>query len=148
MTDRTDDDEVIPTFSGIPEARCVELLHTQTVGRVAWQAADTTEILPVTYVWHENSVIFRTSPYGPLAELSQPTDVAFEVDDVDQQRHQGWSVVVHGRAEGVARSDEVVRLWAVSGVPWAPGMRNLLIRITPTRLSGRMVAARPGKYSR
>jgi nitroimidazol reductase NimA-like FMN-containing flavoprotein (pyridoxamine 5'-phosphate oxidase superfamily) len=142
MTNRVDD-EVVPTFSGISRERCVELLQTQTVGRVAWQAARTTEILPVTYVWHENSVIFRTSPYGPLSELNQPTDVAFEIDDVDQQHHKGWSVVVHGRAEGVVRPDQVVRLWAVSGVPWAPGIRNLLIRITPTRLTGRQVSARP-----
>ena len=143
MANRMDDDEVIPTFGGISPSRCVELLQTQTVGRVAWQAANAPEILPVTYVWHEDSVIFRTSPSGPLSELSQPTDVAFEIDEVDQQRHQGWSVVVHGRAEGVVRPDEVVRLWAVSGVPWASGMRNLLIRITPTRVSGRQVAGRP-----
>jgi nitroimidazol reductase NimA-like FMN-containing flavoprotein (pyridoxamine 5'-phosphate oxidase superfamily) len=142
MTDRIEN-EVVPTFSGISPERCAELLQTQTVGRVAWQASRTTEILPVTYVWHENSVIFRTSPYGPLSELNQPTDVAFEIDDVDQQHHQGWSVVVHGRAEGVVRPDQVVRLWAVSGVPWAPGMRNLLIRITPIQLTGRQISARP-----
>ncbi len=143
MTNRMDDDEVVATFNGISPTRCVELLQTQTVGRVAWQATAGPEVLPVTYVWHEDSVIFRTSPYGPLSELSQPTDVAFEIDEFDQQHHQGWSVVVHGRAQGVARSDEVVRLWAVSGVPWAPGMRNLIIRITPTTVSGRQVAARP-----
>ena len=137
------EDEATRAFSAISPERCVELLQTQTVGRVAWQAADAPEILPVTYTWHENSVIFRTSPYGPLSELSQPTDVAFEVDELDQQQHRGWSVVVHGRAQVVVRPDEVVRLWAVSGVPWAPGMRNLLIRITPTRLSGRQVAAPP-----
>jgi len=97
----------------------------------------------VTYVWHENNLIFRTSPHGPLSELSQPTDVAFEIDELDQQQHQGWSVVVQGRSEGVVRPAEVVRLWAVSGVPWASGMRNLLIRITPTRVSGRLVAAPP-----
>ena len=143
MTNRTDDNEAVPTFSGISSARCMELLQAKTVGRVAWQATAGPEILPVTYVWQENSVIFRTSPYGPLSELSQPTDVAFEVDEIDQQHHEGWSVVVHGRAQGVERPDEVVRLWAASGVPWAPGMRNLLIRITPTRLSGRIIAARP-----
>jgi nitroimidazol reductase NimA-like FMN-containing flavoprotein (pyridoxamine 5'-phosphate oxidase superfamily) len=143
MADRVDDDEVRPTFSAISPSRCVELLQTQTVGRVAWQAAHEPEILPVTYVWHENSVIFRTSPSGPLSQLSQPTDVAFEIDELDQQHHQGWSVVVHGRAQGVTRPGDVVQLWAVSGVPWAPGMRNVLIRITPTRVSGRLVAARP-----
>jgi uncharacterized protein len=143
MTNRMDDDEVVGTFYGIPPARCIELLQSQAVGRVAWQSAEGPEILPVTYVWYEDSVVFRTSPYGPLSELSQPTDVAFEIDEFDQHRHQGWSVVVHGRAQGVARPDEVVRLWNVSGVPWAPGMRNLIVRITPTTVSGRQVAARP-----
>jgi len=135
-----DPEEVIPTFTEIAEARCLELLQSQTVGRVAWFARDAPEILPVNYVWHENCVIFRTSAHGPLSELSQPTDVAFEVDEIDQQHHQGWSVVVHGRAEGVVRPADVVRLFAASGVPWASGMRILIIRITPTRVSGRLVA--------
>jgi len=144
MTKRMDDDEVVGTFSEISSTRCVELLQTQTVGRVAWQATAGPEILPVTYVWHEDSVIFRTSPHGPLSELSQPSDVAFEIDEPDQRHHQGWSVVVHGQAQGIVRPAEVVRLWAVTGVPWASGMRNLLIRITPTRVTGRLVAAPPG----
>jgi nitroimidazol reductase NimA-like FMN-containing flavoprotein (pyridoxamine 5'-phosphate oxidase superfamily) len=134
---------VIPAFSEIAPARCVELLQTQTTGRVAWQTAHALEILPVSYVWYEDSVIFRTSPHGPLSQLSQPTDVAFEIDELDQQHHQGWSVVVHGQSQGVVRPADVVRLWAVSGVPWAAGMRNLLIRITPTQVSGRLVAAPP-----
>jgi nitroimidazol reductase NimA-like FMN-containing flavoprotein (pyridoxamine 5'-phosphate oxidase superfamily) len=143
MTNRSSGDDVTPAFSEIAPARCVELLQTQTTGRVAWHNADVLEILPVTYVWYEDSVIFRTSPHGPLSELSQPTDVAFEIDELDQQHHQGWSVVVHGQAQGVVRPADVLRLWAVSGVPWAPGMRNLLIRITPTRVTGRQVAAPP-----
>ncbi len=61
----------------------------------------------------------------------------------DDAEVQPASVVVHGRAQAVEEPDEVSRLWAVSGVPWAGGVRNLFIRITPTRLSGRAVAARP-----
>ena len=49
VSNRTDDDEVIPTFSGISPARCLELLRTKTVGRVAWRATEGPEILPVTY---------------------------------------------------------------------------------------------------
>ena len=141
MTDRPSDDDATPAFSEIGPARCVELLQTQTTGRVAWQTADKLELLPVSYVWYEDSVIFRTSPHGPLSELSQPTDVGFQIDELDQQHHQGWSVVVHGQAQSVVRPADVVRLWAVSGVPWAAGMRNLLIRITPTQVTGRLVAA-------
>ena len=82
MSSRFDEDESTPAYSGISPGRCTELLQTQTIGRVAWQAADGPEILPVTYTWHENSVIFRTSPDGPLSELARPTDVAFEIDEV------------------------------------------------------------------
>lgn len=142
MSNQTGDDKV-KTFSELSPDRCVELLQSQSIGRVAWYAADAPEILPVTYVWREDSVIFRTSPHGPLSELSQPTDVAFEVDELDQQHREGWSVVVHGQAQGIVRPADVVRIWPVTGVPWASGMRNLLIRITPNQVSGRLVAPPP-----
>jgi hypothetical protein len=61
----------------------------------------------------------------------------------DQQRHEGWSVVVHGQARAVEKADQLTQLWAVSGVPWAPGIRNLFIRIMPGQVSGRQVVARP-----
>ena len=143
MDSRFDEDETTPAFSGISPAHCTELLQTQTVGRVAWQTADGPEILPVTYTWHENSVIFRTSPDGPLSEMARTTAVAFEIDEVDQVRRHGWSVVVHGQAQEVAEPDRLAQVWPVADVPWAAGVRNLFIQITPTRLSGRMVAARP-----
>ena len=143
MNHRFDDDEPTRTFRGISPEHCVELLQARTVGRVAWQAAEGPEILPVTYTWHEDSVIFRTSPYGPLSELVRPADVAFEIDEIDEQQHQGWSVVVHGRAQAVEQADKLTQLWAVAGVPWAPGVRNLFIQITPMAVSGRQVAARP-----
>jgi nitroimidazol reductase NimA-like FMN-containing flavoprotein (pyridoxamine 5'-phosphate oxidase superfamily) len=142
-TGADDDDGENGIFSAIGPEQCAELLTERSIGRVAWQSADGQQILPVTYVWFEGTVIFRTSPYGVLSELIRPTDVAFEVDDLDQNHHRGWSVVVHGRAEAVADSGDLARMWAVGGVvPWASGTRNLFIRIKPDRLSGRRVAAR------
>lgn len=110
---------------------------------MAWQAADGPQILPVTYVWHEEAAIFRTSPYGLLSELVRPTDVVLEIDELDQDRHSGWSVAVHGRAEAVAEPAAASALWGVENlVPWAPGVRNLFIRIDPRRLTGRRLARR------
>ena len=83
-------------------SRCQELLESQSIGRVAWQAADGPQILPVTYAYHGGTIIFRTSPYGVLSELVRPTDVALEIDELDQQSRQVWSVVVQGRAQGIA----------------------------------------------
>ena len=92
------------SFGPISPARCEELLQSQSVGRIAWQAADGPQILPVTYAWHEGTIIFRTSPYGVLSELVRPTDVAMEIDELDQHSRRGWSVVVQGRAAGSCRT--------------------------------------------
>ena len=141
--DRFTDDESTREFRAISPARCEELLQSQSVGRLAWQAADGPQILPVTYAWHEGTIIFRTSPYGVLSELIRPTEVALEVDDLDQKTRQGWSVVVQGRAQGVAEPDQLVKMWTVGGVvPWASGVRNVFIQIAPRKITGRVVAAR------
>lgn len=129
-------------FTPLSPTRCRELLESQSIGRVAWQAADGPQILPVTYVCHDGTIIFRTSPYGVLSELVRPTDVALEIDELDPEGPRGWSVVVQGRAQGVAEPDQLVRMWTVSGVvPWASGIRNVFIQIIPHRISGRAVAA-------
>jgi nitroimidazol reductase NimA-like FMN-containing flavoprotein (pyridoxamine 5'-phosphate oxidase superfamily) len=143
VEERFIDDESTGEFRAISPARCEELLQTQSVGRVAWQAADGPQILPVTYAWHEGTIIFRTSPYGVLSELIRPTEVALEIDEIDQNNHRGWSVVVKGRAKGVAEPDQLARMWTAGGVvPWASGIRNVFIQVTPHKVTGRVVAAR------
>ena len=45
---RFTDDESTSEFRAMSPAQCQELLESQSVGRVAWQAADGPQILPVT----------------------------------------------------------------------------------------------------
>lgn len=130
-------------FTTLGEKQCLELLQGHHVGRIGWQAGDGPQILPVTYAWHDGAVVFRTSPYGVLSDLIRPTDVAMEIDDLDQTRHSGWSVMVQGRAEAVAEPADMVSLWTVDGlVPWAPGVRNVFIRLSPRRITGRRLLSR------
>src|SRR5215218_9394386 len=167
MARRDDDDdyEGPRSFSAITPSRCTELLSTQSVGRVAWQGPRGPQILPVTYVYYDGSIVFRTSPNSVLSDLSSSTEVVFEIDEIDQRNHRGWSVVASGRAEAVDEIDqrnhrgwsvvasgraeavdepqEANRLLTDAGVvPWAPGDRNVLIRITPQKVTGRTVSAR------
>jgi uncharacterized protein len=140
---RFTEDESTSEFRAMSPSQCQELLESQSVGRVAWQAADGPQILPVTYAWYEGTIIFRTSPYSVLSELVRPTEVALEIDEFDQRTRRGWSVVAHGRAQGVAEPDRLVQMWTVGGVvPWASGVRNVFIQITPHKVTGRVVAAR------
>ena len=145
MARRDDDDdyEGPQSFSAITPSRCTELLSTQSVGRVAWQGPKGPQILPVTYVYYDGSIVFRTSPNNVLSDLSSSTEVVFEIDEIDQRNHRGWSVVASGRAEAVDEPQEADRLLTDAGVvPWAPGDRNVLIRITPQKVTGRTVSAR------
>ena len=52
---------------GVGPGAVSELLGSNHVGRVAWQAADLPQILPVTYATHRGLVYFRTTPDGILS---------------------------------------------------------------------------------
>jgi len=127
---------------GLDRELCLELLTSRRIGRIAWRAADSIQILPVTFIWYDETIVFRTSAYGLLSELVREADVAFEVDDIDEDGRSGWSVVVRGRARATAEPEELSRLWRLDDpVPWASGTRNLFIQISPTLITGRMVSA-------
>jgi len=140
-TGRRDSDERSERhFEALGREQCLDLLESNHLGRVAWQAADLPQILPVTYATHQGSVYFRTTPDGILSELAQPTRVALEVDELDQQTRSGWSIVLHGRTSAVSEPDALADLWAADSlVPWAGGNRTLFICIRPDRVSGRVV---------
>jgi nitroimidazol reductase NimA-like FMN-containing flavoprotein (pyridoxamine 5'-phosphate oxidase superfamily) len=137
---RDSDDRSERRFEALGREQCLDLLESNHLGRVAWQAADLPQILPVTYATHQGSVYFRTTPDGILSELAQPTRVALEVDELDQQTRSGWSIVLHGRTSAVSEPDALADLWAADSlVPWAGGNRTLFICIRPDRVSGRVV---------
>ena len=137
---RDSDDRAERHFEALGREQCLDLLESNHLGRVAWQAADLPQILPVTYATHQGSVYFRTTPDGILSELAQPTRVALEVDELDQQTRSGWSIVLHGRTSAVSEPDALADLWAADSlVPWAGGNRTLFICIRPDRVSGRVV---------
>ena len=129
-------------FREMSREECEQLLGSQSTGRLAWNSPDGPQILPVSYGLYANDVVFRTSPYGVLAQLAQPTEVAFEIDDIDQTRGSGWSVLVRGRATAVVAPHELVSLWTKPGiVPWAPGTRNVWIAVSPRTITGRRLKA-------
>ncbi|HEX5940373.1 MAG TPA: pyridoxamine 5'-phosphate oxidase family protein [Dehalococcoidia bacterium] len=130
-------------FEPIGRQQCLDLIESHHLGRIAWQAADLPQILPITYAMLQGSIYFRTLPDGLLAELAQPTSVALEVDELDQQTRSGWAIVLHGHSSAVREPAELADLWASDSlVPWASGNRTLFIRIRPDRLDGRIVRRR------
>jgi hypothetical protein len=121
----------------LSRAESLRLLRTQCVGRYAFvESARALSVIPVNYVLTaENVVLFRSGPGPKLASAERGDVVAFEVDDIDRERHSGWSILVVGRARrmtGLER-DRLVDL----PVPWANGPRTQVVAITPSRIDGR-----------
>jgi nitroimidazol reductase NimA-like FMN-containing flavoprotein (pyridoxamine 5'-phosphate oxidase superfamily) len=127
-------------FGEIPVDECLRLLEQQSSGRVAWNAPDGPQILPVSYAMYAGEVVFRTSSYGVLAQLTRSTNVAFEIDDIAQPDGTSWSVLVRGRAQAVVTPRDLATLWTSSGItPRAPGVRNVWIAISAHTITGRTV---------
>jgi nitroimidazol reductase NimA-like FMN-containing flavoprotein (pyridoxamine 5'-phosphate oxidase superfamily) len=126
-------------FAELPLAECERLLAEHKAGRIGLNAPSGPQILPVTYAYYAKTIVFRTSPYGVLSSLGRHTRVAFEIDDIDEERESGWSVLVLGSAERVTREYTLTSLWQDGPVPWAEGTRNLFIMITPDTITGRIV---------
>ena len=115
---------------------CLELLAVHSFGRLAVVVDGMPEIFPINYALDAaGCVVFRSRAGTKLsAALSRP--VAFEVDAIDRQRKQGWSVVVHGTAQhttGVARGLRPVDSYLHD--------RHYLVRIAPRSITGRRIGA-------
>jgi uncharacterized protein len=122
---------------------CLKRLGTHSIGRVVFCSGRSPQVYPVNFALHEGSIVFKTSPYGPLAALhTRPGEVAFEVDELDPENQRGWSVIARGEAEPVdgTETGELAALRMIE--PWAAGARTLHIRITPHQLTGRHFGGR------
>ena len=125
---------------------CVELLYTEVVGRVAVHTRLGTRIVPVNYSIVDDAIVWRTAPYSELATLGPGVEGAFEIDRIDHDLRQGWSIIAHGVLEVVDDPDEVARIRGVEDpAPWAAGLRHLYMRLRYTDLTGRRLgyAAEP-----
>ena len=128
----------------LDEDQCRALIAGGGIGRIAYASRSGPAVLPVNYVWWDGAVVFRTAAHGPLDEdlrtgiADADYRVAFEIDDIDRAAQQGWSVLIQGPAHHVTGTEEeAVRQTGVES--WAPGNRELFVRIVPTRISGRRV---------
>ena len=118
-------------------AECFGLLEPGGVGRVGFAAADGIMILPVNFAVMRKTIVFRTAPDTLLAVYADGR-VSFQSDHLDEALHSGWSVLVHGYAHKVTDEREVKRLEERTNLePWAAGSRDVYVRITPARISGR-----------
>lgn len=115
---------------------CWKLIEGVELARLAWNSGTGPIVLPVNFVVHEHAVWMRTTAYSAVAEEVDESQVAVETDDIDNETHTGWSVLLRGRAEVLYHEDQVPE--AVQSLhSWPSGARPLWVRLRPDVVTGR-----------
>jgi nitroimidazol reductase NimA-like FMN-containing flavoprotein (pyridoxamine 5'-phosphate oxidase superfamily) len=123
----------------LSESECLRLLGQRAVGRVALVVDGRPLVLPVSFVFRNGAVLFRTGWGLKLDAAVHGAPIAFEIDDVDHTQLTGWSVLVQGQAEQITAPAELEALQDAPLRPWAPGERDHYVRIVPDAISGRRI---------
>ncbi|WP_445281938.1 pyridoxamine 5'-phosphate oxidase family protein [Streptomyces sp. DSM 118148] len=129
-----------PELRDLSPQECRTLLSTHGVGRVALSTSEgRPAVVPVNYEFVDDAIVFRTAPHSVTAAAAE-TEVAFEVDHVDDALSQGWSVLAVGPARVLTDPEAVHRLTQAAHTrPWAGGEREMWVSIEPTSLTGRRI---------
>ena len=127
----------------IDREECVALLHADVIGRLGLLSHGAPMVVPVNYAMDGDAVVFRTATGSKLAAAGR-ADACFEIDGFDRDARSGWSVLVTGRLEEITETQAGVleRLRTLGVSPWAEGDRNHVMRLAPSRITGRRVEGR------
>ncbi|MFF7966566.1 pyridoxamine 5'-phosphate oxidase family protein [Streptomyces sp. NPDC007903] len=129
-----------PRLRNLGPDECRSLLSTHGVGRIAVSGRDGhPAVVPVNYDVIDDAIVFRTAP-GSVPAAAAGTEVAFEVDRLDEAMSRGWSVLAVGPASMVTDTDTMRKLARHTHTrPWAGGERDMWMSIRPTSLTGRRI---------
>lgn len=94
----------------LDRTECLRLLHGAVLGRIAGTSGALPVVLPVSYALDGDSIIVETGRGTTLDFATNGSVVAFQVDNLHEHGHSGWTVMVTGVAEEVQDRPEVARL--------------------------------------
>ena len=139
MTNQGDAVDVpAPSAVALDRVEALQLLGSISYGRVVFTQDALPAIRPVNHLVHDGRVIIRTrvtAKVSAAVRLTKPdVVVAYQADSLDAQRHEGWSVVITGRAHTLTDPDEVARYERLLH-PWV-NEADTVVAIEPDIVTG------------
>jgi nitroimidazol reductase NimA-like FMN-containing flavoprotein (pyridoxamine 5'-phosphate oxidase superfamily) len=118
----------------LSDEECWEFLRSQEFGRLAFHLAEQVHITPINFAVDGQTLLFRTAEGSKLLAVVMNPDIAFEVDQYDDDT--ALSVILRGSAR-LLEEDEAHRSENVPLRPWVPTLKYNVVEIRPTEISGR-----------
>jgi hypothetical protein len=131
----------MPEIRELDLPTCERLIRRGAFGRFAFVSPRGPEIFPVNYAVHGRAVLVRTSPDSALARHGAGAELAFEMDAVDHEYWNGFSVIARGVGE-ILESPPAPEVGAPPPRPWAGGDKSAVLRMAWTEISGRAIGRR------
>ena len=128
-----------PMLDRLTIEECREHLRPGGVGRFLFMAERGPVAIPVNYCMLGNDIVFRTGRATGEAAGAQLEKVSFDVDHLDEDLAEGWSVLVSGEASLMTEPAELAQAEALGIQPWAGGERETYIRLIPREITGRRI---------
>lgn len=126
----------------LDEDESLRRLAAQHLGRLAVVVDGQPLVFPVNYAVHGRDIVFRTGPGTKLLGAAGHR-VAFEIDGCDNMYHDGWSVMVVGRAFQERDQARLHELDLLPLTPWCPGAKGHWMRIRTAAITGRRIGRFP-----
>jgi nitroimidazol reductase NimA-like FMN-containing flavoprotein (pyridoxamine 5'-phosphate oxidase superfamily) len=120
---------------------CLRLLRTVPLGRLVFTDAGLPAIRLVNFFVDGDTLVFTTAAGDKLRAAERGDVVAFEVDEIDGDRHLGWTVTAIGHLSVVPADERAEILRVVPLHSWAPHHGEYLIRLGLESLAGRRLLA-------
>jgi Pyridoxamine 5'-phosphate oxidase len=116
---------------------CLELLRQVPIGRLIFTEHALPAVRPVDFRWWRGDLVIRIADSAMLAAASGNRVVAFEIDELDVDRHCGWSVTVIGHAQVITEVPDLIELSGLFSRPWAGGRCDYFVRVRTEKVTGR-----------
>jgi nitroimidazol reductase NimA-like FMN-containing flavoprotein (pyridoxamine 5'-phosphate oxidase superfamily) len=129
-----------PVLTTLSADECHALIARGGVGRVLFLEPGRGPVaIPVNYRMDGEDVVFRTGGGTQLADSLPQQSVSFDVDHLDEDLGEGWSVLLTGTASVICAPDELDRVRSLGVEPWAGGDRPTYVRLRARQVTGRTI---------
>ena len=121
----------------VSPAECLRLLRSAPVGRLVYTYGGLPAIRLVNFVLDDDTIVFSTGTGEKLRAAERGDVVAFEADDVDIERHLGWTVTAIGHLSAVSPDESAEFARTLPLHSWLPIDDAHLVRLGIESLHGR-----------
>jgi uncharacterized protein len=118
-------------------ADCLRLLRSVPLGRLVYTYGGLPAVRLVNFVLDDDTIVFSTGPGDKLRAAERGDVVAFEADDMDDERHVGWTITAIGHLSVVSADEAAALRRTLPLHSWLPMDDPELVRVGIETLHGR-----------